>query len=114
MNAFTQWVDRIIERSNDDALLLVMFNNDKSYKGALYRKLLGLPNELMAQYSTERTVRAYLHLIKRAHLRQQEQRVTQYALELNHFLWCYAMSLVAITQKMNCHSTINQSKENYM
>ncbi|MEE7832262.1 hypothetical protein [Vibrio parahaemolyticus] len=101
MNTLIQWANQISMRSNDYALLMVMFNDDVRYKGALYYSLLRLPKELMAQYSTERTVRAYCHLIKRAHHRQQVAVMTAHASALNTFLGHYAQSLLAIAKQQS-------------
>jgi len=101
ISPLTQWANQIAIRSNDDALLFVMFNDDARYKGALYSALLSLPKELMAQYSTERTVRAYCHLIKRAHKRQKMTVMNDHAIALNTFLGHYAQSLLAITKQIS-------------
>ena len=101
MNTLIQWANQISMSSNDDALLMVMFNDDVRYKGALYHTLLRLPKELMAQYSTERTVRAYCHLIKRAHHRQQVAVMITHASALNTFLGHYAQSLLAIVKQQS-------------
>lgn len=98
-NLLVNWANQIAMRSNDDALLMVMFKDDVLYKGALYYTLLSLPKELMAQYSAERTVRAYCHLIKRAHYRQEVTIMTNHASSLNNFLGHYAKSLLVIAKQ---------------
>ena len=92
-NKLQQWIHDISTRNNDSALLFVMFNDNQAYRGALYSFQIKNGRELMAQYSVERRVRAYCHLIKRAYAKGQYEKSTEYASELNDELSKYAESL---------------------
>lgn len=101
------WAKNIAQISNDEALIFVMFNNDARYKGALYSALLRHPQELMAQYTTERKVRAYCHLIKRANKQRNEKQLLVLASRLNQVLEHYALSLLAITNQSTTQLSLN-------
>ncbi|MDN3661112.1 hypothetical protein [Vibrio agarivorans] len=99
MDGLTIWIRSIAEKTNDDALLFVMFMNSEAHKVALYRLLLSHVGELMAQHVTERRVRAYCHLIKRAVTQGNDHLAVKYASELNSVLSGYAESLLNLSKR---------------
>ncbi|MCG9579079.1 hypothetical protein L1D14_23030 [Vibrio tubiashii] len=102
-NPYTKWIESISCRNNDEALVFVMFNNSKVFRGALYSMLLSEAEHdevrvlnLKEQHTRERLVRALCHRIKRAYHSNDHRKVSLLANRLNSELYEYAQILLQL------------------
>ena len=108
MNTLEKWIHSIAIKSNDEALMFVMFHNKPEFKGALYCELIKFhPKELMSQFAAERKTRAHCHLIKRAIHRGSIDKAEKIAIQLNDFLGHYAESLLLLTHNNSEQTLLN-------